>query len=177
MKTVRVHQYGGLEALKVEDVPVPEPGEGEARVKIEAIGVNFIDVYHRTGLYETPRPIPMGVEGAGPGSSKRHFTFSVLLHLEAMPVSVLVPSLRGPRQRGQFSVCASAREFQSATTPRQPACNSQNLFLIRSSFRKKFAPYLHNSRGEMAKTSLSRQFWLKLVQELEELIHRNFICF
>jgi NADPH2:quinone reductase len=50
MKTVRVHQYGGLEVLKYEDVPIPEPKEGEARVKIEAIGVNFIDIYHRIGV-------------------------------------------------------------------------------------------------------------------------------
>jgi NADPH2:quinone reductase len=65
MKTVRVHQYGGLEALKVEDVPVPEPGEGEARVKIEAIGVNFIDIYHRIGRYQGSLPLTLGQEAAG----------------------------------------------------------------------------------------------------------------
>src|SRR5512132_876998 len=65
MKTVRVHQYGGLEALKYEDVPVPEPGEGEARVKIEAIGVNFIDIYHRIGRYQGSLPLTLGQEAAG----------------------------------------------------------------------------------------------------------------
>jgi NADPH2:quinone reductase len=65
MKTVRVHQYGGLEALKYEEVPVPEPGEGEARVKIEAIGVNFIDIYHRIGRYQGPLPLTLGQEAAG----------------------------------------------------------------------------------------------------------------
>ena len=65
MKTVRVHQYGGLEALKYEDVPVPEPGEGEARVKIEAIGVNFIDIYHRIGRYQGALPLTLGQEAAG----------------------------------------------------------------------------------------------------------------
>lgn len=65
MKTVRVHQYGGLEALTYEDVPVPEPGEGEARVKIEAIGVNFIDIYHRIGRYQGSLPLTLGQEGAG----------------------------------------------------------------------------------------------------------------
>jgi NADPH2:quinone reductase len=62
---MRVHQYGGLEALKYEEVPVPEPGEGEARVKIEAIGVNFIDIYHRIGRYQGSLPLTLGQEAAG----------------------------------------------------------------------------------------------------------------
>ena len=65
MKTVRVHQYGGLEALRYEDAPVLEPGEGEARVKIEAIGVNFIDIYHRIGRYQGSLPLTLGQEAAG----------------------------------------------------------------------------------------------------------------
>src|SRR5512143_1630973 len=65
MKAVRVHQYGGLEALKIDEVPVPEPGEGEARVKIEAIGVNFIDIYHRKGSYKGSLPLTLGQEAAG----------------------------------------------------------------------------------------------------------------
>lgn len=65
MKAIRVHQYGGLEALKYEEVPVPEPGEGEARVKIEAIGVNFIDIYHRIGRYQGSLPLTLGQEAAG----------------------------------------------------------------------------------------------------------------
>ena len=65
MKTVRVHQYGGLEALTYEDVPIPQPGEGEARVKIEAIGVNFIDIYHRIGRYQGSLPLTLGQEAAG----------------------------------------------------------------------------------------------------------------
>ena len=65
MKTVRIHQYGGVEALTYEDVPVPEPGEGEARVKIEAIGVNFIDIYHRIGRYQGSLPLTLGQEAAG----------------------------------------------------------------------------------------------------------------
>ena len=65
MKTVRVHEYGGLEALKIEDVEKPEPGEGQARVKIEASGVNFIDIYHRIGRYPGKPPLTLGQEGGG----------------------------------------------------------------------------------------------------------------
>src|SRR5512142_1971266 len=65
MKAVRVHQYGGLEALQLEDIPVPNPGVGEARVKIEAIGVNFIDIYHRKGSYKGSLPLTLGQEAAG----------------------------------------------------------------------------------------------------------------
>jgi len=56
MKAVRVHQVGGPEVLRYEEVPLPEPGPGEARVKIEANGLNFIDVYHRTGAYPVALP-------------------------------------------------------------------------------------------------------------------------
>jgi len=65
MKAVRIHQYGGLEALKYEEIPLPEPKEGEARVKIEVSGVNFIDIYHRLGRYQTPLPLTLGQEAAG----------------------------------------------------------------------------------------------------------------
>ncbi len=65
MKAIRVHEFGGPEQLKYEEVPLPEPGPGEARVKIEAAGLNFIDIYHRTGLYPGQLPIIPGMEGAG----------------------------------------------------------------------------------------------------------------
>lgn len=65
MKAVRVHKYGGPEVLTLENVPVPEPKAGEARVKIEAAGVNFIDIYQRTGLYPLQTPFTLGMEGAG----------------------------------------------------------------------------------------------------------------
>ncbi len=65
MKAIRVHQYGGPEALTLEDLPIPKPGPGQALVKITAIGLNYIDVYHRTGLYPGPLPRAMGVEAAG----------------------------------------------------------------------------------------------------------------
>src|SRR5512147_68122 len=65
MKAVRVHEYGGLEALQLEDLPVPDPGVGEVRVKVEAIGVNFIDIYHRMGSYKGSLPLTLGQEAAG----------------------------------------------------------------------------------------------------------------
>ncbi|HJS85794.1 MAG TPA: quinone oxidoreductase [Acetobacteraceae bacterium] len=65
-KAIRIHAYGGPEVLKWEDVPAPEPGPGEALVKQEAVGLNYIDVYFRTGLYKAPSmPAILGMEGAG----------------------------------------------------------------------------------------------------------------
>ncbi|MFQ5851791.1 MAG: quinone oxidoreductase [Candidatus Binatia bacterium] len=65
MKAIRVHQNGGPEVLKYEEVPLPEPGVEEARVKIEAIGLNYVDIYQRTGLYPLKVPFTLGMEGAG----------------------------------------------------------------------------------------------------------------
>jgi NADPH2:quinone reductase len=65
VKAIRVHAYGGPDALKYEDVPVPVPGEGQARVKIEAVGVNFLDIYHRIGHYQGSLPLTLGQEAAG----------------------------------------------------------------------------------------------------------------
>lgn len=62
---IRVHQTGGPEVLQWEDVEVGEPGPGQARIRQEAAGLNFIDVYHRTGLYPQQMPFTPGVEGAG----------------------------------------------------------------------------------------------------------------
>jgi NADPH2:quinone reductase len=63
--TIRFHEKGGPEVLRVEDLPVGAPGPNEARVRHTAIGVNFIDTYHRTGLYPLTLPSGIGVEGAG----------------------------------------------------------------------------------------------------------------
>jgi len=65
MKAMRIHQVGGPEAMRLEELPDPSPGRGEALVAVEASGVNFIDVYNRTGLYKTPLPYTLGQEGAG----------------------------------------------------------------------------------------------------------------
>jgi NADPH2:quinone reductase len=65
MKAIRIHELGEAEALRYDDVPLPEPGPGEARVKLGAAGLNFIDIYHRKGLYPGKLPFTPGLEGAG----------------------------------------------------------------------------------------------------------------
>jgi len=65
MKAIRIHEHGGPDVLRYEDLPTPKPGPGQALVRIEASGVNFIDVYHRTGLYKVPLPYTLGMEAAG----------------------------------------------------------------------------------------------------------------
>ncbi len=64
-RAIRFHQTGGPEVLRLEETEAGSPGPGQALVRHTAIGVNFIDTYHRTGLYPLPLPSGMGVEGAG----------------------------------------------------------------------------------------------------------------
>jgi len=65
MKAIRVHEVGGPEVLRFEDVPVPSPAAEQALVKLEAIGVNYIDIYFRSGLYKASLPFTPGMEAAG----------------------------------------------------------------------------------------------------------------
>lgn len=65
MKAIRVHETGGPEVMRLEELPTPNPGQGQALVKVEAIGVNFVDIYNRSGLYKNPLPFTPGSEGAG----------------------------------------------------------------------------------------------------------------
>ncbi len=62
---IRIHEYGGPEVLLWEEMDLPEPAAGEARIRHTAIGLNFVDVYHRTGLYPTSLPCGLGSEAAG----------------------------------------------------------------------------------------------------------------
>src|SRR5260221_8290012 len=62
---IRIHQPGGPEVMKWESVEVPAPGPGQVRLKQHAVGVNYIDVYQRSGLYKMPTPFVAGSEGAG----------------------------------------------------------------------------------------------------------------
>jgi NADPH2:quinone reductase len=65
VKAIRVHAAGGPEVLRLEEVPVPVPGPGQIVLRVEAAGVNFIDVYHRKGLYPVALPFTPGREAAG----------------------------------------------------------------------------------------------------------------
>ena len=65
MLTIRVQEYGGPEVLVPAEVPSPEPGPGEVRVDLAAIGVNFVEIYQREGRYQVPLPMAPGGEGAG----------------------------------------------------------------------------------------------------------------
>jgi NADPH2:quinone reductase len=65
MKAIQISRTGGPEALELVDRPIPQPGPGQVRIRHEAIGVNFIDTYHRSGLYPVKLPSGLGQEGAG----------------------------------------------------------------------------------------------------------------
>jgi NADPH:quinone reductase len=64
-KAIQIQQYGGPEAMKLAKLEVGNPGPGEIRIRHKACGLNFIDVYQRTGLYQNPLPLTLGMEGAG----------------------------------------------------------------------------------------------------------------
>jgi NADPH:quinone reductase len=65
MKAVFVTEVGGIEKLRYEEIPTPKAGPGQVLVKLHSIGVNFIDIYYRTGLYKAEPPVVLGMEGAG----------------------------------------------------------------------------------------------------------------
>ncbi len=65
MRAIRIHETGGPEVLKIDEVDLPPPGKGEVRIRHHAVGVNFLDTYHRTGFYPIPLPLIPGGEGAG----------------------------------------------------------------------------------------------------------------
>ncbi len=65
MRAIRIHQNGGPEVLQLDEVAQPAPGPGQIRVKMEASGINFVEIYQREGLYQLPLPLALGGEGAG----------------------------------------------------------------------------------------------------------------
>lgn len=65
MKAVQIFQYGGPDVLKIQNIPVEKPGRGQALIRIEAAGINFIDIYQRRGAYPVHLPYTPGLEGAG----------------------------------------------------------------------------------------------------------------
>jgi NADPH2:quinone reductase len=65
MLAIRIHETGGADKLRADEIPVPAPGPGEVRFRVEAAGINFIDTYKRSGLYAVPLPHTLGQEAAG----------------------------------------------------------------------------------------------------------------
>jgi NADPH2:quinone reductase len=65
MKMIRAHRHGGPEVLELDELPTPAPSSGQVLIAVQAAGVNYIDTYHRSGLYKVPPPVPIGLEGAG----------------------------------------------------------------------------------------------------------------
>ena len=102
MKAVRIHEHGGPEVLRYEEVPLPEPGRGEARIKVEAAGVNFTDIYNRIGLYKGTLPYTLGSEAAGTVDAvgpevtevKPGDRVAYAMHLGAYAEYVVVPAWR-----------------------------------------------------------------------------------
>lgn len=108
MKAIQVHAPGGPDVLRFDDIPTPRPVSGEALVRIESIGVNFIDVYHRTGLYPLETPFIPGREAAGvveavgadvtevqPGDRVAYVLSPSYAQLAIVPASNLVPVPKG----------------------------------------------------------------------------------
>src|SRR5687767_8044537 len=65
MKAIRIHAPGGPEVMRLDDAPEPTPKAGEAVVKVDAAGLNYIDVYFRSGLYKAEYPLTLGLEAGG----------------------------------------------------------------------------------------------------------------
>lgn len=65
MKAIRIPSIGGAEVLKLDELPIPTPGPGQVLIRVEAIGVNFIEIYFRKGIYKAPLPLTPGSEAAG----------------------------------------------------------------------------------------------------------------
>jgi NADPH2:quinone reductase len=65
MKAIQIHETGGPEVLRLDELPIPEPGPGQVLIRVEAVGVNFIETYFRKGVYKATLPLTLGSEAAG----------------------------------------------------------------------------------------------------------------
>lgn len=137
MRAVRIHEVGGPELMRLEELATPEPGPGEARVAIEAAGVNFIDIYYRTGQYPRPLPLVLGqeaagtVEAVGPGVQDVRVGDRVAWQGQlgayathaVVPVELLVPIPEGVGTRDAAAVMLqgmTAHYLTHSTYPLQP---------------------------------------------------------
>ena len=123
MKAIRVHQTGGADALQIDDIATPEPGSGEALLRIEASGVNFIDIassqgYHRTGLYPQKTPFTFGAGGGGGGGVRPGEDVSGVRPGDRVAYAMTLPSgayAEGWRscRRGSSCPCPTASRARS----------------------------------------------------------------
>ena len=65
MKAIQIHETGGPEVLELAELPIPQPGPGQVLIRVEAVGVNFIEIYFRKGVYKAALPLTPGSEAAG----------------------------------------------------------------------------------------------------------------
>lgn len=132
MQAIRVHRPGGPEVLVLEEVPLPEPGPGQVRIKVEAAGVNFLDVYHRMGAYPLPLPMTPGSEAAGivdavgPGVEdlKPGDRVAQAMHLGSYAEYQIVPAHRLVRVPDDVSLQDAAAAMLQGMTAHYLACST-----------------------------------------------------
>jgi NADPH:quinone reductase len=136
MRVVRIHQQGGPEAMRLEDLPTPEPAAGQVRVRVVAAGVNFIDIYDGGGQYSVPLPFALGREGAGTvealarGSPSSTFPLEpghrCVIHAAAGGVGQLFCQMA--RMRGAALVIGTAGSEQKAKLAREAGAHEVILY-------------------------------------------------
>jgi NADPH2:quinone reductase len=112
---IRIHEHGGPEVLRWEEVTLGAPGPGEARVRHTAIGLNFVEIYHRTGLYPMPLPGGLGTEAAG------------VVEAVGPGVTLVAPGDRVAYATGPMGAYSEARVMPVATLVKLPASVSDEV--------------------------------------------------
>ncbi len=117
-KTVQIREFGGPEKMEIVDLPVGDPGPGQIRIRHEACGLNFIDIYQRSGVYPLKLPHPLGMEGSGVveavGEGVTHLKAGDRAAYAAEPARQL---FAGPRHAGRC-MSASCPNRSRSTRPR-----------------------------------------------------------
>ena len=107
MKAIQIHETGGPEVLKPVELPIPEPGQGQVLIRVEAIGLNFVEIYFRKGVYKATLPITPGSEAAGTveevGPGVTGFSRSWVSSRSCLPRSASSTRRAGPDSRPMSS--------------------------------------------------------------------------
>ena len=135
-RAIRLHDHGGPEMMRWEEIEVPAPGPGEARVRHTAVGLNYIDTYHRTGLYPVPAPHGLGLEAAGVvealGEGVDHLSVGDRVAYGAGPLGRLLPR-RGCCPPGGSSGLPDGVEDETAAALMLKGMTVR--YLVRETFR------------------------------------------